>query len=329
MVAINYLIVDRYPQFKQLARSKGTIPQETPRGDLEAGSPEKASNKDSRKSNVTNGHGGGGKMQKSPFMQEFFKSVGEIQNAIAEGKATVKQIRVLREDAMATTTQEQEKEISNQLDDAVLKTNSKIMFAKNKLEELKGQETEEEKSRMSPSESRIRQNMMTGSSKKLQQLVGDFSAAQTSFVTDMKQKATRQLRCALPEASDDELNRMVSEGQDATSVVTQRMAGAHSLLLDEVDRIRDKYQDIRKLEKNMADLNQMFVEMAQLVDHQGDLIDAIEVNVAKTKDYTCRAEKELTTARKIQAKNQRRTCCMTLVLLAVMMAILFPVIMSN
>lgn len=318
MVAIEYLIVDRFPEFKALARSKRTI-QESPRGDAETGQLHQTPNK----GGAANGHGGG----QNGFMKEFFKSVSEIQHAISEGKANVEKIRVLREDALATTTQEKEKEISDKLDAAVKETNSNIQFAKEKLQHLKEKAADEEKN--SPSEARIRQNLHTGLSKKLQSLVGDFSAAQTQFVTDMKQKATRQLRCALPDATDQELEDMVSKGEDASSVVTQRMAGAHSLLVDQVDTIRTKYQDIRKLERSVADLHQMFVEMAQLVDHQGELIDAIEVNVAKTKDYTARAEQELITARKIQHKNQRRTCCITMVLLAVMMAILFPVIMSN
>lgn len=326
MVAVDYLLVDRFQEFKQIARSKGTIPQETPRDDVENGLPDKAQTKGSAPSVSATANGKGG------FMKEFFKSVGEIQNAIGEGKTHVAEIRALREDALATTTQEKEKEIQNHLDSAVTKTNGKIMFAKNRLDELKSVVEEEEKkneSQKSESEIRIRNNMQTGLSKKLQALVGEFASAQEDFVTDMKQKATRQLRCALPDATDDELQQMVENGEDATSQVSKQMKGAHALLVDEVDRIRDKYQDIRRLEKSMADLNQMFVEMAQLVDYQGELIDAIEVNVAKTKDYTARAETELITARKIQHKNQRRTCCITMVLLAVMMAILFPVIMSD
>ena len=78
------------------------------------------------------------------------------------------------------------------------------------------------------------------------------------------------------EASEELRQEMVSEGQTAALMVAKKMAGTHALLLDEVRRIQDKHKDILRLEQSIADLAQMFEEMAVLVDAQGEMLDAIE-----------------------------------------------------
>merc|ERR1711948_144279 len=91
----------------------------------------------------------------------------------------------------------------------------------------------------------------------------------------------------------------------------QKMAGAHAHILDEVDRIREKHQDILKLERSIADLAQMFQEMAILVESQGEMLDAIEVHVHKTKGYTAKAEEQLKHTIKTQRNTQKWMCFLT------------------
>lgn len=49
----------------------------------------------------------------------------------------------------------------------------------------------------------------------------------------------------------------------------------------------------------------MFVDLATLVDAQGELLDQIEFSVQSAKDYTERAEKELIITRKNQKAAQK------------------------
>jgi syntaxin 1B/2/3 len=47
-----------------------------------------------------------------------------------------------------------------------------------------------------------------------------------------------------------------------------------------------RYRDVRKLEQSVIELNQMFQELAMLIEQQGEVIDQIEFNVANTKEFT-------------------------------------------
>jgi len=41
----------------------------------------------------------------------------------------------------------------------------------------------------------------------------------------------------------------------------------------------DKYQDVLKLEQSVAELHQMFLDLALLVEQQGEMLDQIEFQV--------------------------------------------------
>ena len=149
--------------------------------------------------------------------------------------------------------------------------------------------------------------------------------AQTSFSREMKEKTSRQLRIACPDASEHDIQQMLTDGENRDTVVRRQMAGSHAMLLEQLEQVHDKYRAIRRLEKSMTELHQLFLDMATLVEHQGEILDMIEVNVAKTKDNTAAAEKELITARKAQWSSQRRLCCLTVIMLLIVMVVIFPV----
>lgn len=57
--------------------------------------------------------------------------------------------------------------------------------------------------------------------------------------------------------------------------------------------VLERQSDIERLEKNIQELHQMFLDMAELVNEQGQTIDNIEFNVNQTRDYIQETRKEL------------------------------------
>jgi len=100
---------------------------------------------------------------------------------------------------------------------------------------------------------------------KLQLLLRDFQQAQMECKKALQDRQFRELHLACPEATDDEVHEMLQAGETASMLVTRKMAGTHALLLEEVQRIQEKHQDILRLERSVADLNQLFKEAAILV----------------------------------------------------------------
>lgn len=45
--------------------------------------------------------------------------------------------------------------------------------------------------------------------------------------------------------------------------------------------VKDTYQDVRRLEASIIELHKMFMDLALLVDQQGEMLDQIEYQVGR------------------------------------------------
>jgi t-SNARE complex subunit (syntaxin) len=240
----------------------------------------------------------------------------------------VKLIGDLIGEALQATTQERDHAVSSKLNALVEETTEHVKDSKNCLETLKAR-CEEEEENCTAAEIKIQANMQRAMVKKQQQLLLDFQKGQTNFKQALERRREQEMQVLMPDLETEEIRDMIADGETTSVVIAQRMAGAHALLLDETQRVIDKHKDILKLEQNIADLAQMFQEMAVLVETQGEMLDSIEMHIHKAKDCTTRAEQELITTRKVQHKTRKQMCCLTAVMMIVVLAILFPIIFSK
>lgn len=308
------LVTDRFGDFRKLAIEKGTLRDD--------GTPAMLPTKAVAGAKALASAAGG----KSQFMRSFFDDISKIQTSLNAGRANVKLMEEVLEAALQATSQDREKAASDKLQDLVSDTNVHLSEAKWKLEELKARAGKEE---VKPGEAKIRSNMEQAMAKKHQQLMMDFQSAQIAYKHALEKRQQREMQLLLPDLAPEERADMIDRGETAALVVAQRMAGAHAMLLDEVQRIREKHQDILRLERSIADLSQMFTEMATLVDAQGEMLDSIEVHVHKAAVCTAKAEQNLIITRKVQHQTQKRMCCVALILMVVLLAIMGPVMLQS
>ena len=69
--------------------------------------------------------------------------------------------------------------------------------------------------------------------------------------------------------------------------------------------IEARHADIMKLEKSIRELHDMFMDMAMLVESQGEMIDRIEYNVEQAVDYIESAKQDTKKAVKYQSKARK------------------------
>lgn len=215
---------------------------------------------------------------------------------------------------------------SELLQSVVEETNGHISQAKAALEKLKSACQDQQRSAPGSSQQRIKDNMLRALFQKQQQLLIDFQQGQTDCKRALERREFREMQILCPEASADEVQEMLQAGETSSQMVARKIAGTHAMLFDELQRIRDKHQDILKLERSVADLHQMFQEVAVLVDSQGEMLDVIEENVHSANSYTEKANKELETAVKVQKNTRKWECCLIILLLIIAAAILAPMV---
>eukprot|EP00440_Ansanella_granifera_P063769 gb/GFBE01069135.1/.p1 GENE.gb/GFBE01069135.1/~~gb/GFBE01069135.1/.p1 ORF type:complete len:331 (+),score=112.03 gb/GFBE01069135.1/:1-993(+) len=323
-----HLLLDRFAEFQRLAQAKGVL-----------GSAANGKN-GANSGSFLSEHGGAsstnpfassaaaGGAEAGSFMREFFNCVRELQGSLEQGRSNVKRMGDLLEEALQATTQDREEEVSQRLQGLVEETNETVSEVKQALEVLKARSEEAAAKQPNSAQNKIRTNMQQAMAKKHQQLLIDFQKAQMDFKRTLERRQMRELEILMPKATEEELHDMIADGETAALVVAKKMAGTHALLLDEVLRIQEKHKDILRLEQSIADLAQMFEEMAVLVDAQGEMLDAIEVHVHNTKGYTAKAEQELITTRKAQHQGRKWMCCLTILLLVILLVILGPILIK-
>ena len=58
-------------------------------------------------------------------------------------------------------------------------------------------------------------------------------------------------------------------------------------------KVAGKYQDVKTLEQSVAELHQMFLDFALLVEQQGELLNNIEHQVRQAADHVEEANKDV------------------------------------
>jgi t-SNARE complex subunit (syntaxin) len=82
--------------------------------------------------------------------------------------------------------------------------------------------------------------------------------------------------------------------------------------------VKDKYSEVLALERSIADLNQMFLDFALLIEQQGEMLDQIEFQVKEATDFVDQANVELAASVELQIGLRKKQCmCMLLGLLIV------------
>jgi len=81
--------------------------------------------------------------------------------------------------------------------------------------------------------------------------------------------------------------------------------------------VQGKYQDVLALEASVAEVHQMFLDLALLTEQQGELLDQIETQVKAASDYIEEGNSELTKAIEIQKSIRQKQCCIIVIVLVI------------
>lgn len=261
---------------------------------------------------------------------DFFEIVAAIQFEMATIEAALKEMDRLRAAAIRSTSASRDRKISEERDNISSKCHSKLQMLKMTIMDLKEQnKTAIKEKAHTQAVMEVRINVQQKLGRKLKEQLLAFEERQTSFKTALQEKTARQLAIALPDASPEEVGQLVASGTvTAETVMKQKMVGTHMDIGFALQGIQDKYNDVRKLEESIMELHQMFVDIAVLVEEQGEMLNVIEMQVDETINIQDHAEKELKTTIKYQKKNKKMACYIALIVLAICGVLMLMVVVT-
>ncbi|CRH03832.1 syntaxin, Qa-SNARE family, putative [Plasmodium relictum] len=93
----------------------------------------------------------------------------------------------------------------------------------------------------------------------------------------------------------------------------------------EIEKIKEKYNELKNLEKSILSLNELYIELAYVIKKRKNVINNIENNVFQVKEYTEDALTNIIEAKKYNAMIKQKIMYFSIFLLIVAFIILFPI----
>ncbi|XP_059910985.1 syntaxin-2 isoform X2 [Gadus macrocephalus] len=104
--------------------------------------------------------------------------------------------------------------------------------------------------------------------------------------------------------TNEELEDMLECGNP--SIFTSNIISDSQITRQALNEIESRHQDIIRLEASIRELRTMFMDMALMVETQGDMVNNIEKNVSTAAEYIGMAKEETKKAVRYQKKSRRK-----------------------
>ncbi|XP_017793125.1 PREDICTED: syntaxin-1A isoform X2 [Habropoda laboriosa] len=251
------------------------------------------------------------------YMTEFFAEVEEIRAMIDKIQKNVEDVKKLHSTILsAPQTDEKVKMDLEDLMSDIKKTANKVRA---KLKVIEQNIEQEEHTNKSSADLRIRKTQHSTLSRKFVEVMTEYNRTQTDYRERCKGRIQRQLEITGRTTTNEELEEMLEQGNPAvfTQGIIMETQQAKQTLAD----IEARHADIIKLENSIRELHDMFMDMAMLVESQGEMIDRIEYHVEHAVDYVQTATQDTKKALKYQSKARRKKI-MIMICLAILAVVL-------
>ncbi|XP_050305155.1 syntaxin isoform X5 [Anthonomus grandis grandis] len=259
------------------------------------------------------------------FMNQFFQEVEDIREMIDKIQANVEEVKK-KHSAILSAPQSDDKtkqELEDLMSD-IKKTANKVRA---KLKVIEQGIDNEETTNKNSADLRIRKIQQSTLSRKFVEVMTEYNRTQTDYRERCKARIMRQLEITGRTTTNEELEEMLE--QDNSAVFTQGIIMETQQAKQTLADIEARHADIIKLENSIRELHDMFMDMAMLVENQGELVDRIEFHVETTQNHVAGGQEELKKARQYQTKARKKMIFIiicVIILLIVLIAILASVL---
>ncbi|KPA85337.1 Qa-SNARE protein [Leptomonas pyrrhocoris] len=244
----------------------------------------------------------------------FYKDAAEVQGCVSTIRTVMQELQQRHSENMQTVDEARSKVLRGEIDDLSRQTSDTAKAAKDKLDAMSKNTAKLKETPDSIAANsaiiRIEENQYTHLVLKLTVAMAEYQRHQAANEAFYKAQTQRQIKIkytnpdgsAIDDATAAQLAEQVLEN-NTTSYIFQQSK-------DVLASIIETRNDIYRIEQSMRDLNQLFNDLAFLVNEQGELMDVILANVQQSTRYVEKGREELKKARKYQKKSRKKLICL-------------------
>ncbi|KJE96279.1 syntaxin 1.1 [Capsaspora owczarzaki ATCC 30864] len=262
------------------------------------------------------------------FMAEFFAMVSDVRRLMADIEYKIQSIETEHGQALAAISQKQSQKSSEQLEKLMQEVQVLANQVRKKLKEMDKDIASNAGSQLHDAGTRIKESQKSILSRKFVKLMNEYNEIQTQYKQKYRDRVKRQLKIVKPGATAEEVNQVLDSDRDPGAIFANEIM-SHAEAQQALEDIQDRHKDIVKLEKSIRELHELFLDMAILVEQQGEMIDRIEFNVGQAADHVAESKKELKHAARYQGKARRKKIMIVILLIIAILIIILPSILRR
>ncbi|MBA0751906.1 hypothetical protein Gogos_000794 [Gossypium gossypioides] len=177
---------------------------------------------------------------------------------------------------------------------------------------------------------RTRIAVTNGLRNKLKELMMDFQGLRQKMMAEYKETVGRRYFTVTGENPDEEIiEKIISDGSGGEGFLTRAVQEhGRGKVLETVVEIQDRHDAAKEIEKSLLELHQVFLDMAVMVEAQGEQMDDIEHHVMNASHYVKDGSKELNNAKRYQRSSRKWMCIGIILLLLIVLVIIIPIATS-
>ena len=179
-------------------------------------------------------------------------------------------------------------------------------------------------------EVRIRETQVSFLQKWFTDMMNDYSKSSLEYQERYKKLMKAQLEVMGDNVNitDEELDKMIEDPESA-AVFTQSYLQTTAEAKQQLAEVTARHDLIISLEKSIKEVADLFMDMAGMIEAQGELIDTIERNVGRAANAAEGGKTQLNQAKDNQSAAFKKKICCYSILAAVIIGIIASVIVTS
>ncbi|KAI8012214.1 Syntaxin-125 [Camellia lanceoleosa] len=143
-----------------------------------------------------------------------------------------------------------------------------------------------------------RTSVVSGLRKKRKVMMDEFQTLRAKMTTEYKETVEpRYFAITWEKANEELIKNLISSGESETFLQKTIQEQGHGQILDTISEIQERHDAMKEIKKNLVELHQVFLDMAALVEAQGQQLNDIESHVAHANSFVRRGTDQLEEAR--------------------------------
>ncbi|KNZ44558.1 hypothetical protein VP01_903g5 [Puccinia sorghi] len=253
-------------------------------------------------------------------MSSFMDEVSSLNDGIRTVNENVDRVKEFHNRLLSELDDHQHQAISSQLAALTSETSRLTRNLKNRIHSL--QSSISHNQGVNNGDANVRATQVGALKKRFMDSIMKYQSVEQESRQKYKARMERQYRIVKPDATPEEIRQAV-DSDDGGQIFSQALmtSNRYGDARAAFNEVKERHEDVKRIEKTLTELMEMFNDLATMVEEQDQLIQNVEANANEIQRDVEQAGQHITKARDSAASARRKRWICFLIIAAAVIAI--------